>query len=449
MGNFSKGNLLDFSVTVNEKPAYLLPRTEHAKIYAKFLKVQASEASLSLDSDLKQFLEWIFAFTNADWQRVWGDARRSRYSSAEERDEMVLRYLLEQGIKRYTPGVPSSDDVRDWSVRIAPIRDIVSYSVGANIDSASQNPLLALPKVPFASGVDEGDIADLLDRLVKLVKDADQLSLSKTPAGEAAKRLVAAYAGYGSYWDALVECDAPLDEPFMIKTQEKRGLHLAEPGETVQNGLVRGSNWAWRKASSQLVVVGDAKSNHVNVRVADPNVELYAKGVRILNERYEKHDRGPDFQTATPELLSFYYSAQREGGRPHRVWLNLPLRTSLSGSTSRWVILLMTSTALVAFASFLFHWFNAGVNRTIGAGDVAVILVPSAIAASLLLVRESSTLNAEITKRWTVVTGFILLALWVFTMLMYGANKVDWGGGNKMRSSMPLVELVAVERVVR
>lgn len=59
--------------------------------------------------------------------------------------------------------------------------------------------------------------------------------------------------------------------------------------------------------------------------------------------------------------------------------------------------------------------------------DIAVILVPSAIAASLLIVREVSTLSTEINKGWTLATGGVLMVLWFSTLIAYGLSAINWG----------------------
>lgn len=92
------------------------------------------------------------------------------------------------------------------------------------------------------------------------------------------------------------------------------------------------------------------------------------------------------------------------------------------------MILGLIASALMAFIIFVLHWFGVGSGkREMSGADVAVILVPSAIAASLLLVRESSTLSTELNKRSSIATASALVVLWVCTLIAYAVERIEWG----------------------
>ncbi|MGW1958036.1 hypothetical protein ACWCPI_35735 [Streptomyces sp. NPDC001920] len=414
VGNFPKSPLLDFDVTVAGEPAFVLPREEQSKLHTWYISFLASQVGVAIDSSITSLLTAIFAFPAGPWQNV----HQSMHEEYEQYERATLELLVWQYLMSSSSWnfQVSQEMVQDWLSIIDPIHKWVSKSVPSSIDSASENPVLALPDIGqmFAN---ELQVASLLGDLNSLLSWARNQQVAQT------RRLLKAYAAYGRYWDMFVECTIPLDEPFMIKTAEKRGLHLGEPGK-VANSHSKPSQLSLQKTSSQLVVFNDAMTNHLNVRVNDTNVELVPDKVRVLNERYEPVGEEPDFQQSSPELLSFYSADE---GRKHRIWVDIPLRPSGHAAITRWVVVVLSASALLAFIFFVYHWFDMAEDSKMTGQDVAVILVPSAIAASLLLVRESSTLGAEINKEIYYVTSLILVGLWFFTLTMYAFNKIDWG----------------------
>lgn len=439
VGNFPRGPLLDFNLKVAEEPAFLLPRKEHSRIQAGYLAFLAEEAGIITDATtwpLKPLLMEIFNFTNGYWRRLRQPEFRKIEPSPDERKELTLKYLIEKGTRN--PKLAnhlSPDAIHDWTKKIDPIRRMVEERLAESIDSAASNPLLALPGFyGYLALVKESSISTLLADLRSffLAVEAKANSVGLPPDKNPAEKLLKIYAAYGCYWDALAECTVPLDEPFIIKVAEKRGLHLGDPGENPDSSHSGPRRWMWRKTSSQLFVWADAGTNHLNVRVQDTNVELVTNDLRMLNDRLQVVSDWPEFHETTPELLAIYDS---KPNRAYRVWIGFPLKTSTPATVARFVILGLTATAFAGFFFFLFHWLNAGGNKTMTGADVAVILVPSAIAASLLLVRESSTLSSEITKESSYIVALLLAALWIFTLCAYGVNKVDWGSRPEEKST--------------
>lgn len=349
-------------------------------------------------------LQAIFGFATEHWKRL---LQQESFPSDSVLRALFCKYLNKVGI----PGWVQQDfdyvTVQRWDELIEQTRGIVRERISTDYVSAAEHPILALP---HASGIvlnHEQEVSQHLTSLDDLLTSAAAAS-SHIPA---AKSLLDVYAVGGSHWDAIAEVVVPLKEPFMIKTCEKREI-----------GLKRRANW--KKSSHQIVAFNDAYSTHLNIRVADTNVEMEVRGARVLDERNDLISGSPDFQRSTPELFSLNSARPN---RPHYVVLSMPLKASLPARVSRFVIFALTASALIAFCFFLFNWLGAGGGRNMTAGDVAVILVPSAIAASLLLVRETSTLSTEINEDWSVTTGLILLILWISTLIAYGFNGIDWG----------------------
>ncbi|MCX4956877.1 hypothetical protein [Streptomyces virginiae] len=415
IGNFPHGPLLDFNVTVAGEPAFLLSRKEHARLQAGYVAYLAKLAGIPMNVgglDLNPLLIAIFGFAASSWESLLGQE--------DNPTDGVLKVLIRQflGKAQRVDGQHLSvtaEIVEKWHRAIQPTRTIVRREMRANVSSATENPLLALPDLSYAS-VDE------VERLLSALSDFLVAVSQAAPTSPAAAKLLRTFAASGSHWDAIAECVIPLKGPFLIKTEERRSLSFAVNGGRVNDRGER-PGWSWKTYSRQLIVFNDAQSNHVNIRVADVNVEL-RKETPVLDEWGDPVKRSPDLKRATPELLAFYDS---DPGRPYRIWIDVPLKVSMPAAVSRVIIFGLAATALLAFMFFVFNWLGAGGHETMTGGDIAVILVPSAIAASLLLVRETSTLSTEINKRSSLATGVVLAGLWVATLFAYGLNGIDWG----------------------
>ncbi|WP_406185884.1 hypothetical protein [Streptomyces sp. NBC_01006] len=404
IGNFPKGPLLDFSVTVADRQGYLLTRKEHADIHVHYMQLLAAEAGVPMDAaQLDPLLSAIFSFATSPWQDFL--VPESEAPSPDVLEILICNYLNKGTIPGWRKGPIDIEMVREWSAALSETRKLVTDRVPSNLSSVTENPLLILPYVEIVDVSNSGRVLNLFETLNRFLVEVSK----KAETVEAAKKLVQLYAVSGSHWNAIAECTVPLDEPFMIKTWERRGL-LTER--------------ARRSAKQQLVLFRDAQSNHVSVRVSDANVELVASKVTVLDEGRTPLGRSTDFKRATPDLLAFY---DGNPGRPERILLDLPLKSSHSATVSRFVILVLTASALLAFCFFLFHWAGAGGKETMTGADIAVILIPAALAASLLLVRETSTLSTEVNKYWAMVVGVILLVLWISALIAYGVNGIDWG----------------------
>ncbi|WP_149830100.1 hypothetical protein [Streptomyces tailanensis] len=380
----------------------------------------ADQAEIAVSSDIESFLKAIFSFTTAAWQDLYGKSIRSQ----KERQKLLVKYFNQYPINGLTGNSLGPALIQSWDNAMEPVRRMVAGRMEPSVDSPTFNPLLALPGASQFNVTisNENDVTQLVNALRDFLVDVYNRHGVTTLKEKAARKLLILYASYGDHWDAVARCTVPLDEPFMIKTAEKRGLHLGPPRE-VASSHRKPRGWRTAKSSSQLIVWGDAQSNHVSIHVTDTNVELVGD-LRALTERHEVVNDVPRYYESTPEFMAFQ---DADRGRFFRLWLDLPLKTSLPATISRWVIFILTSTAVLAFTIFVLHWFNVGSQKTMSGTDVAVVLVPSAIAASLLLVRETSTLSSELTKRWYIAIGISLVLLWLGILVAYGAERITWG----------------------
>ncbi|MBB4984785.1 hypothetical protein [Streptomyces nymphaeiformis] len=410
IGTFPKGPLLDFAVTVDEKPAYLLPREAHGYFQAEYLNhLMLTHHGEELAPDVNDLLRRVCSFAPGVWQQLRQDLDSER--------EPVVAYLNATGLGTLVGKDPLEvGDVHDLVCVARSVGELVRQFAPQDVDSPSENPLLALPFL------DAGGVHSLAVILATLEKLRNSLRLSSEHPVSEDRRFVATYADYGRHWDALVECVVPLERPFMIRTSEKRAVRLEEPfGEGSRKWL----SDVGRKKAHQLINYGDASSNHVTCRITDSNVEFVSDGWRVLDERYGEIDALADAAEVTPEIVAFYDS---KADRPNRLWLELPLRQTPAAAVGMWTVLFMIGTALISFLIFVFNWFESGRSHSLSGTDVAVILVPSAIAAALLLVREASTLSTRLNKYWRYGAAGVLGFLWLITLIFYGISKVKWGG---------------------
>jgi len=99
------------------------------------------------------------------------------------------------------------------------------------------------------------------DLLLKIARQTDQSD--PTVADE----FLVALADYANYYDLIVAMRVPLDEPFIVKTAERRDLRLSPLSNS----------------GTQELVIADAQTNHVTFKVPDPNVRIRRFGAIMPN----------------------------------------------------------------------------------------------------------------------------------------------------------------------
>ena len=377
-----KGPLVNFDIRAAEGPAYLLPRTQIAERETAYLCQLAREAGLHVDAQLRTVLVAMCGFSSGPWQRFLDSGQNPR---------LALTEYLQSGIG----GAVTGCLVDEWSDAISRSGEILQATlrrVGetANATSAVENPLLVLPElIEPARREDLTPIGSLLARFDAFVQQASECAQSQPGSSNAATDLLLALADYGRRWDVMVSCTVPLDAPFSVKTVESRPLMLSS---TLRQKIRQ------RATGKQEVVVADARTNHVSIRVTDPNVELYDVQATDLA------GTGPAWLLSTTEhnaeVLSFYMS---NPDRDFSVCLDLGLRpTGLSRSVT-WVFTLLVVLALVATLSL------ASSNASV----LAVLVVPTTFAGSLLLLREPSSLGTRLKRTVATLLACALVVLWV------------------------------------
>jgi hypothetical protein len=247
--------------------------------------------------------------------------------------------------------------------------------------SSSEEMLLAIPNMsPLPTSIREID--QIVDRFHLAVATAHR---------NADDLLLTTLAEYGRRYELIVEVEVPLLEPCRIKVEEELPLTLYRR---------RTQYWV-----EQTFALGDARSAHFEARVDDPSVEM--------THEHEVHDcLGNDSSgwleavRSTREALAIYTS---EPGRPHLVRIAIRLRVAshLMAATQ---ILVVVNVVAVALALLM------GSDEEL-ASRLAVLVLPTTIAATFVLIREQTALATRLQAVPRVALALSALLLWIVVSL--------------------------------
>lgn len=368
LGLLPKQPLLRFDVTGPFGQPTLLRRPAIAERQSALLEMYAREAGLDLPDALRLALPVLLAFTEGSWAAVQAQTRR-----ADDPIELYLRGGLSSA--------PTASAVR--RLRVASDRAHKSLDpfneLPADTTSSAESPFLAVPLL-----VEDGHVDDLagavrvVEQYAHFVEAAAAQTSTSSPS--AVGDLLSVLADYGRQWELMVLAEVPLDRPFVMTF------------EHMDPASVRG----WRNVIALTVVIADADSNHVTVSVDDPGTRLV--GVQGRHPRTGDLAAMGSTSRQTDELHAFY------------VWENdVDFRVTLSGRlgvlkrVAAGNVLVAVTVLLVAVALALRS------PRTLP--ELAVIAGPTAAAASLLLLREPSTLASRLRLRYSVLNLMSVLVL--------------------------------------
>lgn len=377
-----RGPLLDFDVAGPLGPAFLLPRQEVAARQALFISKLAASALVPVSEAGVDFLAAAFGMP-----LYAGDS--SSDPTTEEIEAHLADGLADEGGELY----------KEWIA--------ISRKCAAIIDqrldrpsprSPTRLPVLAVPEyVGGAPGVCLESVTDVLKEYWSLLSTAVTASRAEEPT--VADELLASIADYGDNYDLMVATKVPLDEPFMLTYSERRSMALS---------LITGTG-------AQDLVVADAITNHVAVQTKDPSVEI--RSVQALNPSTSAVAYGAFAVRDTRQFWSCYAHGS---DRDYRMELNFRVRP------------LRRLTAVpYALAGFLILIAVAIWREQVqGLGDLALIVGPSALAASLLLAREQTTLGSRLRLPTSVAVTAALLALLSTAVALYAG----WSLSDLVRS---------------
>lgn len=375
-----KQPLVEFGVRGPREPPVLLRRPEIAERESCLVRGYAEEAGLPLDAGVVSLLPVLLGFTDGSWAAVQADARRG--------GDPVREYLA-AGLGEPLGG-SSLERLKVASGRAHAALDPYNEA-STTSTSAVESPFLAVPPL-----VENGYVNDAAAAVAAVEAYADFVGAAAELAAAADKPsaagdLLRVLADYGRHWELMVLAEVPLDRPFTITYR-----YLDPVG-------VRG----WRARIAPAVVIADAESNHVTLSVEDPGARL-AEVVGRHPRTGEVAQMGSTSRQS-PEMHAFY------------VWeVDVDFRVLLS---ARLGVLRRVSLANVLLACIVLLVATAlAVKPPATTAELAVVAGPTAAVASLLLLREPSTLASRLRLPYSTVVALSVLLLvgvatWRFTAL--------------------------------
>jgi hypothetical protein len=362
----AKRPLLNLDITgPSGAPAHLLSRASIASLQAEYLQrlAETSPTGPKLATSLPAgLLEAVCVFT-PDLYR----------SFARRRDQVDgLTDYLRSGLGVGVPLEP--DDVERWRRTTARARDVLTRR-------------LDLPPSTESS-------AEEVDPVPQTVKEVDALVAAFARVVDLADRaddqvFLGVLAEYGRRWEMIVEVEVPLWEPSTIKVAEDRPL-----------------NPNWRRWSVQQFAFADAKSTHLECRVSDPNVAI--GGFQVRDAAGKRIGLGPlESVRRTDESFALYSS---EPERPDMAEVRLRLRLARHHTFTS-VALILLNAGAIAVALLGPTESDTFVDR------LAVLSVPTTLAAAFVLAREQSALALRLQVLPRILLGMTTAALWIVVLL--------------------------------
>jgi len=366
-----KGPLLDLDMEGPEgSTPFLLPRGEIAARELALVAKQALDASLTLSPAVRPLIESALGFTEGLWPSFGGD---------------LGSYLAEGvGLTRQDPQVIQWLALSNQaSAMLAPFADT------PNRNSAVENPALVIPALLAQGKFDTpAQATEALASYISVISNASMAAGLDMSGDPAANTFLNTLVDYGLRYDLMAVVRVPLDEPFLIKVSDRRPLRLTPITNT----------------GRQSVVIADARSNHVTLRVSDPNARLAHVHARDAADTVDAV--GTFTSRKTPQIQSFYAF---EDDRDYAIVL-------------RFRVAALRRLQLVPYAlvPLLLVLGVALLGKHPGPSELALLVGPGALAASILLAREPSSLGSRLRRLSTLlVTGalaaLILVAVWRYT----------------------------------
>jgi hypothetical protein len=382
VASMPKGPVNRFDIEVDGGPAHMIPRVAIADIEAAYLEHLSHEAGLELVPVVRSVLPFLLGFTTGPWEQWLRDF--------DDDPADALMPYLKDGLGQDV----STSRIQIWQDALGDVSSIlVDRTDGESTDlSAVVNPLLALPSLLEGTLPSLDAVQDALASYGDFVRAAAATSAAFTEP-VAADDLLISLAEYGLYWDLMVTAVVPLDAPFTVKTTERRPLGLD----------------VYRQRAQQALLLADAVTNHVTLTVSDNNVEIV--GPKVQSTTGDDLSFLAAARDTDPEGASFYLS---DWDREYRGVLDFGLRPTLLVQVVSWLFVGLVAGPLIALI----------VVRPVTTAALAVLVVPSTFAASLLLVREDTTLGTSLRSRSTWALVVALTVLWLIVIALDVSNHV-------------------------
>lgn len=365
-----RGPLLDFSIQGPLGDAWLLPRMEIAVREAGYLEAVSARAQIEISEPVRNLIVHILGFAETGWQ--YGDQSFS------------LADYLKDGLG----GEVSSEALEDWTAINTSCRRLLRpYLDVAGSYSVCESPALAVPNLfPTDEGLEfDESVATLTLRGYRRLLQEMHAQSDVSPH---AFEFLRALADYGNYYDLVAAMKVPLDEPFLVKYSERRSLAMRP----------------FNNEGKQSLIIADAQSNHVTFKVIDPNVRI--REFTALEPTEAEYAYGTFPSRSDDQTRSFY---AHDSDRDYRIILRFRLAL-----LRRLQIVPYLGSFLITLLAVVLVGDPTKDIRTLG-----LVVGPTALAASVLLAREPSTLGSRLRL---VSTMLLSVAL----MLLVGAAVVSY-----------------------
>jgi hypothetical protein len=349
-------------------------RASTAALEARYLELLATSSPVAANLEPRlpgRLLEAICVFSPDLFRSYLAEASHEYKPGVDPMEVALVRYLRSGLGGQFAIEI---DEVREWRERRNHVGGALIRRLGEvrSVVSSSEEVLLAIPGVdPLPTSVAE--VSGLVDDYADAVLAADA-------ANDDA--FLSVLGEYGRRYELIVETEVPLLEPATISVGEDRPLNLR---------LGR---------SRQRFALGEARSAHFEARVSDPNVTVGRFDSRRPGGKPAR--LGPlESARYTSESVSLYSS---EPERPYYIEVALRLRPRWHlRLTSYLLILLNVAAATTALV--------LGTDGQLEA-RLAVLVVPTTLAATFALVREQSALSIRLLQNTRLLLSASILALW-------------------------------------
>lgn len=403
---------------------YRIPLDEGARLEAAYIEYLALRAGINVadfDADLADLLSAIFFLPASQYGYIWKKYNQLSVDPRQWRHPMLRRLKRRDPLKMFL-GAFLHFDVKDhifneWSEVSSKIREYVIQETMEDYRNGAENPLIALPQMSREmerlgrGALDEAQCTHRLNALYSLLRDAhvrkNHTETEEALSGaEAATELLSTYANFGNRWTAFAHCWVPVDKPFIITVKEKRSIYFQHAWhKNFKSARFFPTAEHFGKTAWASITFADAETNHMSIQTTDTSVRLH--DCQALDElgiptekpfkKGEKIDGELDEESKTAER---YLRNDSTPSRRKRIWIKCDLRLNRTAS-----LFLYLAMAITAFGTSLLIWRATEGKPTdtealhgLTAKDAAVVLIPVAFVASLLISKESSTLTMRLRK---------------------------------------------------
>lgn len=371
-----RGPLIDFTIEGPDGPAFLLPRRDIAVRQASFLQSLASEVGPTPDERMTEVLEVLVGFPVPPGS----DARTAR---------AVADFVADGTNWQVTESIASA-----WlslSARARRVLDGRAVEPPLSFPSAVHSPHLAIPDM-LTRGIvsDVAEAATVLSDYVELLEQHARSSSALAPNSH--DDFLNSLADYGSHYELMAAMTVPLRRPFLIKYTERREVTYSR----------------WRSRAFQRVVVADAITNHVSLSVHDPSTRLV--DVTAMDPIEGRAAYATVTAHKSPDTHTFYaYGDDRAYQVDYKFRLKTLRRLQFVPLLAAGVLFLL-GTAL---------WFE----RVQDLSALAVIVGPASLAASVLLVRDPSSIGSRVRLLASTALALALLYLLAIAAGLYISSR--------------------------